>query len=701
MKCIYCRHKYTTKGVKRCPDIPSRTCERCCIEGKTSHSCNLNCKNAIFPFIKTSPLSSSVVGWTPMGETRGTVDEFLPRAFHFVSCEVIQINQRLVDMYTLEISCQFVLRGNEKLISQIYGDEGWKLIHIKDVAKERGQKLDFLPVPSLVIFPGSYARVIPESVNLRIGNVNTPVLLNDRLEFIGLPDCYPPMTEKPKPATEKYSYILGKSTAFYTPFKLKEVYTISFRLEEVNFFYINSFLFPYRFVTVDNLKIEADDPIKVAVKRMRLVKGYKADFFPPKQEYEFLKHTSTSLMPPTPITPADPFRIQPIWGEFQNMKDVPQGQTLSLSIENYAALQTRMQIGVPKGKDILTRVQTTPSPLPVRIYEQLQKLPRYRDFLITFDIINFNKKNQGLEVVSEINGYTDRAISTIEVPAYGNGKKPSRIILNQCPRLKRGVLEKIVRATDATLTYKIFKRQGNKRILYEQNTTTVTLLPKDQMVWVVDDLKSGSRYDLSKMLGAWISPTDNKGLLDKIRGGARKYHPLGVLVGEQGNTTLEEKTLQIKALYDYLNKESGIGYVNQPFYFGIPGQRILTAEQIIKAKAGNCIDLVVLFASLMEGLGINPLILLMPNHAFMGWGNKHKTSEMGFLECTTLGRVNPTSGKKYTFEESFDLATQNYKEKFLYIGEEDYLPLHSVFLGSERGYIVDLEEVRKEGIFKS
>lgn len=608
-------------------------------------------------------------------------------------------------MHTLEISCQFILRGNEKLISQAYSHENWKLRHIEDTVKEAGKKIEFLPVPSFIIFLDPYLRVIPESVRLKIQGKPAPIFLNDTTEFVGLPDCYPPLTDNEKPKTEKYSYLAGKASVFYTPFEFEKAYTLTFELEAVNFFYETGFLFPYRFVSIKNFNMEADEPIKLAVRGMRLVGAYRADFFPLKQEYEFLKHKSSpgDLMRPW-VTPAHPFRNQPLIGNFQAQRAVPQGKPLDLLIENYAALQSKIWFSIPKHKEIITRVQITNSSLPVRIYEQLQKLPKYRDFLISFDLLNLGKEPQELEVISEINGYTDKAIDTVEIPPYEAGRSSSRvprIILNQCPRLKRGMLEKVIRPIPATLTYKIIKKNKGKRVIYEQNTATVNLLPKDQIIWIVDDFKSGSKYDLSKMLGSWIGPTDTKGLLDKIRGRAKKYHPKGVLIGEQGDTSLEDKTLQVKALYDCLNKESGIGYVNQPFYFGTPGQRVLTAEEVISSKAGNCIDLVILFASLMEGLGINPLILLMPEHAFIGWGNKYKTSEMSFLECTTLGRVNPETNKKYAFEESFEIAKKTYKEKFLFIGSEDYLPIRSVFHGSERGYIVDLAEVRKEGIFRS
>ncbi|PIR08903.1 hypothetical protein COV53_00625, partial [Candidatus Gottesmanbacteria bacterium CG11_big_fil_rev_8_21_14_0_20_37_11] len=90
-----------------------------------------------------------------------------------------------------------------------------------------------------------------------------------------------------------------------------------------------------------------------------------------------------------------------------------------------------------------------------------------------------------------------------------------------------------------------------------------------------------------------------------------------------------------------------------------------------------------------------------PDHAFLGWGNKYKTSEMGFLETTLLGSVNEKTEKKFTFEEASQIGEKKFKEKFLYIGSEDYLPLHSVIYSTNRDCkIVDLSEVRKDGIFR-
>ncbi len=698
MKCIACGKKYKTKGVKRCPSLAPRLCLKCSIEGCGSHSCDINCPDLMFPSPSTYPLSTSVVGLPVAGEMKGTTEEFLPRAFHLVSCDVLEIEITHESFGLLGVKVRFVLKGNQELTKQIYSGEHWKLLHIEDAVKEYRAKVNFILAPTLVMFPHQWLRIIPESIDLKVSGKRSLVLTNDTAELVGLPDCYTPLTKQPKPSSESYSYFMGKAIIFYTPLVFDQSYEISFNIEVMNPFLELGFLFPYRFVKVNNLSIKSNSIFQVGQKSSRLVTPMKMDCFPPRQEYEW--KTRLSPQPHRPwIVPADPFRNQPLIGGFKAQRDIDNGGN-TFEIDDYSVVQAMFLTMRPKNKEFISSVEVTNNPLPVRIYEQMQKLPRYRDFLISYDLINFSANPLELEITSEIKGYTDKAIDTIILPALGSGKS-SRDVINQTPRLKMSILSKIANASTATLYYKILDK--NSRKILDQGTKDVKLLPKDMIIWEIKDLKSLTYYDLSKMLGAWVTPTDSNGVFDKIRGKAKEYHPQKILVGEQGNSNLADITMQVKALYDYLNEKSGISYVNQPFCydFNVGGQRVLEPERVVKAKTGNCIDLTILFASLMEGLGLNPLILLMPGHAFLGWGNKYKTSEMGFLETTVLGTINNQTGKRYTFEEASQIAEKTFKEKFLYIGSEEYLPLHSVVYSTNRDCkIVDLSEVRKDGIFR-
>lgn len=673
------------------------------MEGFGSHSCDLNCIGGQLPTIsKTFPLTSGVVGHSPMGETRTTTEEFFPRLFHFLSNSETSAKITIKSLRLLEVELQFTLKGDIKLYEHLYEKEFWKTQHLQDLLKKIGQKINYPFAPILSVSLDEGLRVIKESIKTSIDGNEVLTVANDTCELVGLPDCEPPLTDDGKLRHSGYSYFAGKFTVFSTKLSLGSTYKITFNLEAINFFYEVGLLLPFRLVEWKTIKIVSESPDVIIAKRgYRIVSPVRGKVFPLRQEYEWGTRGDVSGRYPPRMVVADPFRKQPLLGKTEKAYEINEEHSINTLNDDYELLEFKIYFGTPKDKSILADVQITESPLPVRIYDQLQKLPRYRDFLISYDIINFSDDAINLEIKAEIVGITDPAIDSIQIPGRKD-KGVKRKVVTQCPILKFGVLEKIIKETKATLQYKITQKGTTDKIL-EEKTKIVKLLPQDTIVWNMADQKSSTVYDLSPLICAWISPTDGKGLLDSVRGGAAKYHPMGALIGDQGSVSLADITSQIKAMYEYLNIEIGIRYVNQAFShsFNSGGQRVVLPERVIEAKCGNCIDLVVLFASLMEGLGLNPLILLTQDHAFLGWGNKYKTSEMGFLECTLLGSINPDTRTKYSFEEASKVAEKYFKENFLLIGSDDYLPIHSVILGDKNNQIIDLEETRKEGIYRN
>lgn len=692
MKCQICDGRFSTKGQVRCSQIPPRICEKCSIEGKSSHSCDLTCKNTLLPKIDYDPTSTSIIGFSPSGQMPGTVDEYMPRAFHFISAEgVIKISFK--NMFSVHVTVAFTLTGNKSLEKQVFKDEYWKLRHIKDALKNSDNCVDFIPVPIVGFFLNNGLRVISGSEQLKIGGKKSFVISNDAVDFVAMPDSYPPKYGD-KQKDWRYSYYIGKFASFYTTFKLNKEYVLEFDLEVLNFYYTLGFLFPYRFVELRSFSVGTSSEVEIAKGVVGICNPIRAAFYPPKQEYELKKRFSFEELMPPAITPADPFRDLQLHSEIKSVHKFLPGQNFAYSTKDYTVFQTQFAIKKPD-RNFIYNVQTTNSPLPVRVYQQMQKLPHYRDFLIYYDLLNFSDQDIDLEITSRVEGFTSDAISNVVVPRYG-GSSPSRKVLSQCPILKPDALINSVLACEATLFYQIRNKETGS---IEKGTKIIKLLSNDTIIWKAHDARSSMSYDLSYMLGAWVTPNDKEGLLDAVRGGAKKYHPSGTLVGSL-DETIEEQTSQVKALYEYLNQETEISYVNQQFSFnfGVVGQRVLLPERVLKAKAGNCIDLTVLFASLLEGLGINPLIMLMPGHAFLGWGDSYDKERMDFLECTCLG-VNSKSGDKISFEEAQNIARKEFKDNFFFIGSDDVIP-NSLLLNSKGAQIVDLSEIRKEGIYR-
>ena len=106
----------------------------------------------------------------------------------------------------------------------------------------------------------------------------------------------------------------------------------------------------------------------------------------------------------------------------------------------------------------------------------------------------------------------------------------------------------------------------------------------------------------------------------------------GILAKEQGGPGLSGYQSQdparvdrmVDALYEAV-RARGISYVNPPpnwDLLGNPetaGQRVRLPGEVLREGLATCLDSTVLMASLFEAVGLRPLIVVIPGHAFVGY----------------------------------------------------------------------------------
>lgn len=73
--------------------------------------------------------------------------------------------------------------------------------------------------------------------------------------------------------------------------------------------------------------------------------------------------------------------------------------------------------------------------------------------------------------------------------------------------------------------------------------------------------------------------------------------------------------LMARAIHEVLRQVLQIAYINPPPSFDL-GQKVRPVSETLELKRGTCLDLSILFASLLELIGLHPLIILVPGHAF-------------------------------------------------------------------------------------
>lgn len=650
----------------------------------------------MFPKPNGFPISESFLGIDDNTYTRGITELYLPYNFHLLKCEVDLFEVEALNIRETNVKVGFRILGDEGLMTNIYQDDSWKTESIRHfLSFLRPSTVPKRIAPIFCLMLNKHLRV--DEAKLTIDGKNEQVLYDQSVDVLILPDSYPPLVDLPE--TENYKYYDKKTTVFYSTLKANLRYLLEVKLE-TDFSLEFAPFFPYQHVEFKNATINCSSTGDIGANmNFGIVNPTAKEYFPDWLQENLNNYTNPYKGMPT-IQRATPFRGEFPLFNFDEMADLlvtvkPEKIILfpedleNYTLNNYSTLRFMFMHLIPHGKDFEVVIRRKPSPLPVMIYNQLQNLPNYHDILVEYDVVNTTKIKKNLQIETEILGYSEPQIERVSILGMDNGEaKPARIRVAHCPRLKRGIVNSVVSSEKGVLKCKIINSSDKDDVIFE-HTYDVDILPKDQMVWEVRDEKSGIVYNLRNFICSWIRPVDSDGLLDKVRADAIKYHPDGAL-GHKINS-LEDIEAHVKAIYECLSKEYQIKYLSQPFNSrGIDStQRVVLPEVTLKNRAGNCIDLTILFSSILEGFGIHPLLFIMPGHAFVGWGNPRKTDEMLFLETTLIG--------KSSFEEAKSTGEQEFKSNFLFIGSSN--PLPSFLTNLSKGcYIIDVESTRKSGI---
>ena len=142
-----------------------------------------------------------------------------------------------------------------------------------------------------------------------------------------------------------------------------------------------------------------------------------------------------------------------------------------------------------------------------------------------------------------------------------------------------------------------------------QKNCNITLMPYDH--WL-------GAHILPQALVSYVTP--NHPALVKVLQKAAK-----IMDEESGNAAFcayqtgdsQDVIRQVDAVFRALHSE-GIVYRPAPASFEESGQRITLPDKVLSSRLGNCIELTLLMASVLESIGINSMVILIKGHAFLG-----------------------------------------------------------------------------------
>lgn len=151
---------------------------------------------------------------------------------------------------------------------------------------------------------------------------------------------------------------------------------------------------------------------------------------------------------------------------------------------------------------------------------------------------------------------------------------------------------------------------------------------------------------------------------------------------------------QIKAIYMVLQQQN-ISYVTSPPSFETSGQRVRLGNEVLEQGMGNCIELALLFSACLEYVQLNPIIVFIAGHAFVGcWLVDHSFPyavnddisslkirlAKGMEDIIVFETLSLAGAQPVLFEEAIKKGNQNIET------EEDYL------------YTLDIKKTRLLGV---
>jgi hypothetical protein len=174
------------------------------------------------------------------------------------------------------------------------------------------------------------------------------------------------------------------------------------------------------------------------------------------------------------------------------------------------------------------------------------------------------------------------------------------------------------------------------------NTGTVYAQTRPVLIHAGSDFYWGKQFANAQIVARWVTPHDSSVL--QLIADAKPYIRNGRFAGYNSPRTpaqlKAQVTQQAQAIFTAL-KRSQLSYVTSIFTFGDQSgwaQRIRLPRETLSLKTANCIDVSVAFASAIENLGMDPVIVIVPGHAFTGVRLGPKSQEILYLDLTVLPR---------------------------------------------------------------
>jgi hypothetical protein len=191
--------------------------------------------------------------------------------------------------------------------------------------------------------------------------------------------------------------------------------------------------------------------------------------------------------------------------------------------------------------------------------------------------------------------------------------------------------------------------------VFDDAGTTMFAQSRPVLIHSGNDLYWGKKFANAQVVARWVTPHDPAVL--NLVSTAHRFVPNGRMPGynvsERNAKRLPVQVRQqAEAVFNAL-KRSGFSYVSSIYTFGDfvrDSQRIRLPRETLQLDSANCMDISVAFASAIENLDMDPVLVIIPGHAFTGVRLGPQSSDTLYLDLTVLPQG--------TFEQAVTRAQQ-------------------------------------------
>lgn len=290
-------------------------------------------------------------------------------------------------------------------------------------------------------------------------------------------------------------------------------------------------------------------------------------------------------------------------------------------------------------------------------YSHLLDAAAFPVVVVTVDNSQPGSQAATLRISAEIPTYGRPVVKTLQL---GPGeRKQAPFFPPLLPEARRSLNSH----TPAGLAVKVDLLAPRPQTLWDQTEEQFTLLPKD-IAMLAQRAPDGRWVELLDYLAAWVTPRAEG--VQAFLSHVTARHPdrqlsgyAGVGEDEGGAARVRE---QARAVFIALREQAQLSFVSTQGGVSAEGDLVYQyvrypADTLRLGGIANCVESSVLFASLLEAAGLEPLLAVVSDHVFAGWRASPGGSRLEFIETTLIASADFNAARAAA-QERYEQALQ-------------------------------------------